>query len=188
MGARAVVGLILRGYRKGIGDDSLGVYYATESDCVSPLMASAPTSAIRLAIASGQGIPGTRVPCPTSSWETTPSRRGDGSRQSFAHAGNTSKHASNHVVLIAIIDAQVRIGRSDENRINTAIALLQIVQVSVYRVLARGWVIEIVVLDHHPGLDETRLCPLQGGQIVPGSVVADPNTTFRPPVGDVGEP
>ena len=54
--------------------------------------------------------------------------------------------------------------------------------------MRRDGIVEEPVLHHHLGLHETRLRPFQGGQIVPGTIVANTNTTFDPPVGDIGKP
>jgi hypothetical protein len=94
------------------------------------------------------------------------------------YPGNTSRHAANHVVLIPIVDSHVRVGWPDQDRINTAVALLKVVKVPVHGVLPRDGIIKVPILNHHLGLHETRLRPFQGGQIVPSTIVANTNTTF----------
>src|ERR1035438_3767000 len=104
------------------------------------------------------------------------------------HAGNSAWHAAKHVMLIPIVDPHIWVTRPYQDCINTAIALLKVVQVSVYCVLPRDWVIEVPILHHHLGLHETRLRPFQGGQIVPGAIIADTDAAFDPPVCDISKP
>src|SRR5208337_3475030 len=104
------------------------------------------------------------------------------------YAGNAPRHAANHVVLIPIVDSHVWVGWPDQDRINAAVALLKVVKVSVCGVLPCDGIIEVPILNHHLGLHETRLRPFQGGQVVPCTIVADTNTTFHPPVRDIGKP
>ena len=52
--------------------------------------------------------------------------------QPFHAAG----HGTHHVVLIAIVDAHVGIGRPDEHRVDSAIAFVQVIEVTIDRVLA----------------------------------------------------
>ena len=101
-------------------------------------MPSAPISFINSAIASGHGIPGSRVP-----WShiiignsTRTPRRWKSATICFT-PGNAAGHAANHVVLIAVVDPHVRIGRPDQHGIDAAIALLKIVKIAVDGVFAR---------------------------------------------------
>jgi hypothetical protein len=41
----------------------------------------------------------------------------------LANARNAARHRANHVVLIPVVDAHVRIGRPDEHGIDSAVAL-----------------------------------------------------------------
>ena len=50
--------------------------------------------------------------------------------------------AADQVVLIAIVDAHIRISRPDQDGIDAAVALFEIVEVSVHRVLARDRIVE----------------------------------------------
>src|ERR1700728_585710 len=104
------------------------------------------------------------------------------------HTGNTSGHAANHLMLIAIIDSHVWVRWPDQTRLNSTITLFEIVKITIHGVLACDRIIKIPVLNHHLRLHETRLCPLQRGQIIPGAVVADTYATFRSPVRDIGDP
>ena len=74
---------------------------------------------------------------------------------------NPARHGSRHVVLIAVVDAHIGIGGPNQNRIDTAIALLQIIEIAVHRVFVRHRIVEIAVLHHHLRLDEARLRPGQ---------------------------
>src|SRR5208283_6078121 len=71
------------------------------------------------------------------------------------HAGNTTGHAANHVVLISVVNSHVRVSWPDQNRINTAVAFLEVVEVSVYGVLPWDGIIEEPILHHHLGLHKT---------------------------------
>jgi hypothetical protein len=104
------------------------------------------------------------------------------------HAGEAAGHAANQVVLIAIIDSQVRVRRPDQNGIDAALALFEIVEVTVDGVLAGGGIVEVAILNHHLRLREAGLRPLQCRQIVPGAVVANSDAPFRSPVCDISEP
>ena len=44
------------------------------------------------------------------------------------HPGHASGHGANHVVLISVIDAHVRIGGPDKHRVDSSISLFQIVE------------------------------------------------------------
>src|SRR5713226_2930446 len=58
------------------------------------------------------------------------------------HAGDTSGHAANHVVLIAVIDTKVRVGRPDQDSIDSAVPLFEIVEVTLNGVLARDGIVK----------------------------------------------
>ena len=87
-------------------------------------------------------------------------------RNHLPHAGNSSRHAANHVVLIAVVDSHVRISRPDQHRIDSSVALFQIVEIAIDGVAVGDGIIEIAVLHHHLGLEETGLCPLECGEVV----------------------
>ncbi len=76
------------------------------------------------------------------------------------HACHTSRHAADQVMLIAIVDAHVRISGPDQNRVDATVALVQIIEIAVHRVLVRHWIVKITVLHHHLRLKKTGLCPL----------------------------
>ena len=79
----------------------------------------------------------------------------------LTHAGDTARHAANHVMLVAVVYAHVGISRPDKYRIYAAVALLQIIEVVVNGVLACDGVIEKAVLHHHLRLHEAGLRPRQ---------------------------
>ena len=58
-------------------------------------------------------------------------------RDHLPHARDAARHAANHVVLIAIVDAHVGIGGPDQYGVDAAIALFQIIQIAVDRIFAR---------------------------------------------------
>ncbi len=79
------------------------------------------------------------------------------------HAFDAAGHGAHHVVLIAVVDAHVRIGRPDENRIDAAVSLLEVVEIAIDRVLAGDRIVEVAVVHHHLRLNEAGLGPLQFG-------------------------
>ena len=97
-------------------------------------------------------------------------------------------HVVEQVELVAVVDANVRINRPDEHRIDAAVALVEIVQIAVDGVARANRIVEVAVLDHHLRLDKTALRPLQFRAIVFGAVVADAGEALGPPLFDVGQP
>jgi hypothetical protein len=65
------------------------------------------------------------------------------------HTGHASGHGADHVVLIPVIDAHIRIGGPDEHRIDSAITLLDIIEIAIDGVLVGDRIVEISILDHH---------------------------------------
>ena len=88
-------------------------------------------------------------------------------RNHLLHAGDAARHAANQVVLIAIVDSHVWICRPDQDGIDSAVPLFEIVEVTIDGVLAGDRIVEVAILNHHLRLHETGLRPLQCGQIVP---------------------
>ena len=81
------------------------------------------------------------------------------------HSGHSARHAADQIVLVAVIDAHVRIGRPDQHRVDSAVALFQIIEIAIDGVLARDRIVEVAVLNHHLRLNEagsestrTRAC------------------------------
>ena len=109
-------------------------------------------------------------------------------RNHLFHTGNASRHGINHVELIAVVDTHVRIGRPNQHRVNSSVSGLQIVEISIHRVLPGDRVIEIAVLHHHLRLNEAALSPLQGRNLVARAVVSDPDSSFCAPMGNVTQP
>ena len=98
------------------------------------------------------------------------------------------RQGTNHVVLVAVVNANIRIHRPDEHGVNATVTLLQIVQVSINGVMSRAGVVEEAVFDHHLRLDETGLRPLEFRSFIflPGITCPDP--CLHPPMGDVLQP
>ena len=86
-------------------------------------------------------------------------------RDHLAHAFDAAGHGLDHLELIAVVDAHVGIGGPDQHGIDAAIALFEIVEIAVDRVVAGDGVVEIAVLHHHLRLDEAGLGPLERRQI-----------------------
>jgi len=83
------------------------------------------------------------------------------------HARYTSGHAANHVMLVPVIDAHIRIRRPDQHRINAAISLFEIVEISIHRIFVGYRIVKIAVFHHHLWLNKTGLGPLERGHVVP---------------------
>ena len=60
---------------------------------------------------------------------------------------------------LRVIDADVRIDGPDQDGVDAAVSLLQIVEIAIDGVLAGFGIVEVAVLDHHLRLDEARLRP-----------------------------
>ena len=71
------------------------------------------------------------------------------------HAGDASGHAADQVVLIAIVDSHVWIGWPDQDRVDAAVALFNVVEIAVYGVLPGDRIIKVTILNHHLRLHET---------------------------------
>ena len=91
-------------------------------------------------------------------------------------------------MLVAIIDAHIRVSRPDEHSVDAAKPLLQIIEVAVDGIFAGDRIIEISLLDHHLRLDKGRLCPLESRQFISLRAVADADLPLCAPVGQVLEP
>ena len=157
--------------------------------CVSPLMPSASISFISSAMASGQGWPGSRVP-----WShiimgnSTRTPRRWKSATIWRTPSTPPGMDSNHVELVAIVDAHVGIGGPDQHRVDAAIALLEIVEIAIDGVLAGDGIVEVAILHHHLRLDEAGLRPLERGQIIARTVIADADAPLGAPVLKVLQP
>ena len=97
-------------------------------------------------------------------------------------------HAANHVMLIAVVDSHVRIGRPDQYRIDPSISLLQIIEITVHGIAMCDRIVEVAIFHHHLRLEETGLRPLQSGEVIPRAVVANSNATLVAPMLNVGKP
>ena len=103
----------------------------------------------------------------------------------FAHTWNAARHGADQVVLVAIIDAHIRIGRPDKNCIDAAKSLLEIIEVAVNRVFAGNRIIEISLLDHHLRLDKGRLRPFESRQLISLRAIANADLPLCTPMGEV---
>jgi hypothetical protein len=101
---------------------------------------------------------------------------------------DAARHGANHVVLITIVDAHIWIGSPDQDSIDAAIALVEVVQVAINRVLPALRIVEVAVMHHHLRLDETGLRPLQSRYLIPCAIVANANAALCPPMGDICKP
>ena len=109
-------------------------------------------------------------------------------RNHLPHARNTSWHGADHVVLVAVVDSHVRIRGPDQHRIDSAVSLFQIIEITIHRVAVRDRIVEITVFDHHLRLKKAGLRPLECRQVVARAVVADANPAFIAPMPNVGQP
>ncbi len=78
----------------------------------------------------------------------------------------SSRHVSQHVELVAVVDADVGIDRPQQHAVDPAVALLEVFEKAVHGVAPGGRIVEIAVLDHRLRLDEAALRPLQLGPFV----------------------
>ena len=78
----------------------------------------------------------------------------------LADARDSARQGANQVMLIAIIDAQIGVGRPDQNCIDSAIALQRVVNIAIYGVAVSRRIVEKTIFDHHLRLNETGLRPL----------------------------
>ena len=109
-------------------------------------------------------------------------------RNHLAYAWNPSRHRANHVVLVAIVDPHVGIRRPDEDCVDSAVSLFQVIEITIDRIAVGDRVVEIPVLDHHLRLNEAGLCPFEGRQIVTEIVIADADEPFGAPVPEISKP
>ena len=105
-----------------------------------------------------------------------------------ADAFDAAGHGLHHLELVAVIDAHVGIGGPDQYRVDAAVALFEVVEITVHSVAAGDRIVEVAVVDHHLRLHEAGLGPLEGGQRVARGIVGDANAALRAPVLDVAEP
>ena len=62
-----------------------------------------------------------------------------------------------YACLVAIIDADIRVDVPNQHTVYSAVASLEIVEITIDRVLARDRIVEITILDHHLGVNEIAL-------------------------------
>ena len=109
-------------------------------------------------------------------------------RDHAAHALESPGHVLEHVELVAIVDAEVRVRRPDQYRVDATVAALEVVEVAVDRVATGARVVERAIMDHHLRLDERRLRPGERGVGVPRAVMAGADAPLVAPVDDVAQP
>src|ERR1700722_229926 len=103
-------------------------------------------------------------------------------------SGNTSRHSTKQVILIAIVNSDVGIYRPDQYGIDTTVALLEIIEIFIYGIFSRDRIVEVTIFDHHLRLDKTGLRPLQFLAVVFLPGIARPEPRFTPPASNVVEP
>src|ERR1039458_3853224 len=104
------------------------------------------------------------------------------------HAGDPSRHGTDHIELVSVVDAHVRIRRPNQYRVNSSVARMQIVEIAIDRVLPGNRIIEITILNHHLRLNEAALSPLKGRNLVASAFLSVSDSSSRPPVCDVVQP
>ena len=78
---------------------------------------------------------------------------------SFAHLRHAPGQVAKQIVLIAAVDTQVRISRPQQHAVDASVALIQVREVTVHRVLQRARIVEEAIVNHHLRLNKTRLRP-----------------------------
>ncbi len=91
-------------------------------------------------------------------------------------------------MLVPVVGSHVRISGPDQHGIDPAVSFLQIIEVPIHGIATGNRIVKIPILHHHLRLEETRLRPLEYGQVVARAVIADADATFVTPVTDVGQP
>ena len=109
-------------------------------------------------------------------------------RDHLANTGNSARHGTNHVMLISVVDAYVRISRPDQDGIDPAVTIQSVIDVPINRIAVSNRIVEKAVLYHHLGLQETRLRPFQSGPIITGIVVTNADAPLVAPVSYIGKP
>jgi hypothetical protein len=109
-------------------------------------------------------------------------------RDHLPESRNTARHIAREVVLIAIIDTDVRINRPDQDAVDAAIAFFKIFEVVVNGVFARHRIVKETILDHHLRLEEIALRPRELGPRILLAAIAGTNQPLIAPVADVAQP
>jgi hypothetical protein len=104
------------------------------------------------------------------------------------HAGDAAGHVSNQIVLVAIVDAEVRIAVPEEHGVDAAETPLEIVEEAVDFVPARFGIVERSVVNHEKVLDDRAVRPGELGTRVLEVVVACADQPLAPKVAQVREP
>jgi hypothetical protein len=76
-----------------------------------------------------------------------------------AQGGYSARQTTEQIVCAAVVDADVGVTVPQQDAVDAPHALIQIVEVTVYRVLTGGGIEEVSLLHHHLGLHVTGLRP-----------------------------
>src|SRR5580658_9823692 len=106
----------------------------------------------------------------------------------LAQGWDPARQIASQVPLIAVVDSYIRINRPDQHAIHTAVALVDIAQVAIDRILSGGRIVEIALLGHHLRLNKIALRPEEFGAPVFDIVVAHADEALAPPLAQVAEP
>src|SRR5580658_6576182 len=126
--------------------------------------------------------------CPTACSGRRPAHRGDGNPRPFgARLGPRPADREPGPT-----DCGCRFlysdNRPDQHAIHTAVALVDIAQVAIDRILSGGRIVEIALLGHHLRLNKIALRPEEFGTPVFDIVVAHADEALAPPLAQVAEP
>src|SRR5689334_923305 len=106
----------------------------------------------------------------------------------LTHAGNAAWQTADQVVLVAIVDAHVRVSRRYQHRVDAAIPLLESAETGVHRIASGHRIIEVAVVHPHLWLHEAAPRPFDCGNVIARRVVADANEACGAPIRNIGEP
>ena len=70
------------------------------------------------------------------------------------HAFHAAGHRAHHILLVPVVDSHVWIGGPDEHGVDAAVALFQVVEITVNGVFSGDWIVEVAVMHHHLRLNE----------------------------------
>src|ERR1022692_1181534 len=106
----------------------------------------------------------------------------------LAETIETAGHGAQHIVLIAVVYADVGVRVPDENGVNASVTLLQVVKITVHSVAVSYRIVESAIFHHHLGLNETGLRPLQRGIAIVGVVETHADAVLEAPVLKLSHP
>src|SRR3954453_8254818 len=91
-------------------------------------------------------------------------------------------------MLVAIIDSHVGIGLPNEDAINSAIASVEVIEVTIHCVPASNRIVKVSIMHHHLGLDKTGLRPLKGREGEPRWIIPDADSALGAPMHEIRKP